>query len=362
MYKNRSDFLKKIVLTGGGTAGHTTPNIALIDKLKDDFSISYIGSIDGIERSLIEPLGIDYYKISTGKLRRYLDKKNIADAFKVVKGTFEATRIIRKLKPDVIFSKGGFVSVPVVIGGYLNKVPIIVHESDISIGLANKICIPFATKVCATFEEALNSIPKEKSVFSGTPMRDEIFEGNKSRAFKICSFTDKNKYTLLVMGGSLGSEKINKVLRKTLNSLLRTFNIIHLCGNKNLDSTLNNINGYYQVEYATGNLAHFLELSDIVVSRAGSNSICELLALRKPNLLIPLSKNTSRGDQILNANSFKNKGYSEVLFEEDLSDKTFIDNILTLVRNRSKYSDNMKRCSTINSTQIVLDEIHKLVH
>ncbi len=351
--------MKKIVLTGGGTAGHVNPNIALIPFLKEEgYHISYIGSKDGIEKELIKPLGIDYYEISTGKLRRYLDFKNITDGFRVLKGVSDAKSIIKKIKPNIIFSKGGFVSVPVVLGGYFNKIPVIIHESDISPGLANKISIPFAKKICATFPEALQNIPKDKAVLTGTPIRKELFEGSKDIGLKICNFK-ANKPVILVMGGSLGSVKINTVLRECLDSLLKDFNIVHLCGKNNLDASINR-EGYLQIEYATEELKHFLAISSLVVSRAGSNAICELLALKKPNLLIPLSKNASRGDQILNANSFKKQGFSNVLYEEDLSKESLIENINTLSKEQSVYINTMSTSNLNNAIDKILEQINIL--
>lgn len=351
--------MRKIVLTGGGTAGHVNPNIALIPFLKEKgYHISYIGSKDGIEKKLIEPFNIDYYEISTGKLRRYLDFKNITDSFRVIKGVGDAISVIKKIKPNIIFSKGGFVSVPVVIGGYFNKVPVIIHESDITPGLANKISIPFSKKVCATFPETLQNIPKNKAILTGTPIRTELFKGSKEKGLEICKFKN-NKPIILVMGGSLGSVRINTVLRDSLNILLKDFNIIHLCGKNNLDNNINK-DGYYQLEYATNELSHLLAVSSLVVSRAGSNSICELLALKKPNLLIPLSKNASRGDQILNANSFKNQGFSNVLYEEDLSKDTLIENIYYLSKQQTIYINTMNTSSLNNSIDKILEQIEFL--
>lgn len=352
--------MKKIVLTGGGTAGHVNPNIALIPFLKEKgYDIFYIGSKDGIEKELIKPLGIKYYEISSGKLRRYLDFKNFTDAFNVLRGISEAKSIIKKIKPNIIFSKGGFVSVPVVIGGYFNKIPIIIHESDISPGLANKISIPFCQKICTTFPEALLNIPKEKGILTGSPIRSELFKGNAEIGKKIASFK-LEKPVVLFMGGSLGSVKINNILREALPNLLKDYNIIHLCGKNNLESSLNKLEGYFQLEYAKDELSHFLEYADIIVSRAGSNAICEILALKKPNLLIPLSKNASRGDQILNANSFKNQGFSNVLLEEDLNKKSLLKNIDTLFKEKEKFIKNMNNTIQKNAINIIIEEIKKL--
>lgn len=349
--------MKKIILTGGGTAGHVNPNIALIPFLKKaNYEISYIGSIKGIEKELITPIGIDYYGISSGKLRRYIDFKNITDAFKVVKGIGDAIKLVRKIKPDVIFSKGGFVSVPVVIAGYMNKIPIIIHESDISAGLANKICIPLSNKVCATFPEALNGIPKEKAVLTGTPIRAELF---KPKISYTKTFYD-DKPVILVMGGSLGSVKINNILRESLDTILSKFNIIHLCGKGNLDKNLLNKNGYIQKEYATNELPNYFKISDLVLSRAGSNAICEILALKKPNLLVPLSKNASRGDQILNANSFEKQGYSRVLLEEDLTIESLISEINILYENKYNYISTMNNSKLNNAIEKIINEIKNI--
>ena len=352
--------MKNIVLTGGGTAGHVNPNIALIPFLKEKgYKISYIGSKTGIEKELVKNLNIDYYEISTGKLRRYIDFKNVTDMFKVLKGVSDATSIIKKIKPNIIFSKGGFVSVPVVMGGYFNKIPIIIHESDISPGLANKISIPFAKKVCTTFPEALKNIPNNKGVLTGTPIRNELFNGSKEKGKKITNFKNE-KPVILIMGGSLGSVKINSVVRSCVDKLLNNFNIIHLCGKNNLDKNLINKDGYFQLEYATNELSHLLAFADIVVSRAGSNAISEILALKKPNLLIPLSKNASRGDQILNANSFKNQGFSTVLLEEDLTESSLIENINSIVKDKNNFVENMSITKLNSAIEIILKEIDLL--
>ena len=306
---------KKIIMTGGGTAGHVTPNIALLPKLKElGYEIEYMGTENGIERKLMEAEGIKYHIISSGKLRRYFDVKNFTDPFKVIKGVFDAKAILKREKPDIVFSKGGFVSVPVVMGAYFNKIPIIIHESDITPGLANKLAMPYATKICVTFEEAMQHVNKKKAVLTGSPIREELFKGSKIKAKEFCGFKN-DKPVILVTGGSLGSRIINSCVRESLNDLLKTYNIVHLCGKGNLDRNFNLTEGYVQFEYIKDELADLMQLSDIVISRAGSNTIFELLALKKPNILIPLSAKASRGDQILNANSFKKSGYSVVIEE-----------------------------------------------
>ncbi len=311
--------MKKIILTGGGTAGHVTPNIALLPALlQNSYEISYIGSYKGIEKELIEAVNIPYYPISSGKLRRYLDLKNLSDPFKVIKGLGQSIRLMRKLKPSLVFSKGGFVSVPVVLAAKFCHIPVIIHESDITPGLANKIAIPTAKKVCCNFPETLKYLPKEKAVLTGSPIRQELMSGNAEYARSYCHF-HSDKPVLLIIGGSTGSKIINDVIRAQLTELLKNYQIIHLCGKGNLDNHLINAKGYAQFEYISQQLKDMFALADIVISRAGANAICELLALHKPNILIPLSAAASRGDQILNAKSFEKQGFSMVLQEEDMT-------------------------------------------
>lgn len=351
--------MKNIILTGGGTAGHVTPNIALMNRLKaEGYKISYIGSKDGIEKELITKLGIDYYGISSGKLRRYLDKKNITDMFKVIKGIKEASALIKKIKPSIIFSKGGFVTVPVVIGARMHHVPTIIHESDITPGLANKLALPFSTKICTTFPETLKKVPSKKGVLTGSPIRKSLFSGTMQKGLSLCGFNPE-KPVLLIMGGSLGSVKINTALREALPALTSVFQIAHICGKGNLDKSLSGINNYRQFEYLSEELPNLFAAADIIASRAGSNSICEFLALKKPNLLIPLSKEHSRGDQILNARSFEKQGFSKILYEEDLTADTLTENITSLYKNRGVYISAMKNANISDGVEEIIKLIKK---
>ena len=314
--------MKRIILTGGGTAGHVTPNMALIPELrKAGYDVHYIGSYEGIEKKLIEDMQVPYHGISSGKLRRYFDVKNFSDPFRVVKGYGEAVRLMKSLKPDVVFSKGGFVSVPVVMAAKHCRIPAIIHESDMTPGLANKLAIPCAVKVCCNFPETVSYLPEGKAVLTGTPIRRELFEGNAAEGLTYCGF-HADKPVLLVIGGSTGSVVVNEAVRSCLDTLLAHFQIIHICGKDKIDAAYNGRPGYVQFEYVKKELASLLALSDIVISRAGANAICELLSLRKPNVLIPLSAAASRGDQILNARSFEQQGYSKVIEEEQLSSQT----------------------------------------
>ena len=351
--------MKHIVLTGGGTAGHVTPNIALIPKLKEaGYKISYIGSYGGMERKLIEDLGIPYYGISSGKLRRYFDPKNFSDPFRVVKGYFEAKKLLKKLKPNVVFSKGGFVSVPVVLAAKACKVPALIHESDMTPGLANKLAIPSATKVCCNFPETMNYLPAEKAVLTGSPIRQELLHGNKIAALDFCHLT-ADKPVILIIGGSLGSVAVNNAVRAVLPELLKDFHVVHLCGKGKIDDSLKNLPGYVQFEYIKEELKDLFALADIVISRAGANAICELLALHKPTLLIPLSANASRGDQILNARSFERQGFSLVLEEENLTNTSLLDTIHKLYNNRESYINAMKKSSQQDSIDTIIHLIEQ---
>ncbi len=349
--------MKRIILTGGGTAGHVTPNIALLPRLKElGYDIHYIGSYTGIEKELIEQLGIPYHGISSGKLRRYFSLQNFTDPFRVLKGFSEASKLIKVLDPDVIFSKGGFVSVPVVIAGKGHRVPIIIHESDMTPGLANKLSIPSATKVCCNFPETLEHLPKEKAVLTGSPIRQELLSGSKKSALEFCGLTP-DKPVISILGGSLGSVAVNNAVRAILPELLKTFHVVHLCGKGKVDESLKGIPGYVQFEYVKDELKDIFALTDIVISRAGANAICELLALHKPNLLIPLSVNASRGDQILNARSFERQGFSIVLEEEELNDQLLLDSIHKLYKEKDCYITAMEQSSQQDSIDTIISLI-----
>ena len=353
--------MKHIILTGGGTAGHVTPNIALIPALKEKgYEISYIGSYDGIEKKLIEELGIPYYGIASGKLRRYFDWKNFSDPFRVLKGYFQAKKLMKKLKPDVVFSKGGFVTVPVVIAAGKRHIPAIIHESDMTPGLANKLCLSSASKICCNFPETVNSLPKDKAVLTGTPIRQELLHGDKERARAYCGFTSE-KPVLLVIGGSLGAASVNENVRKILPELLKEFQVVHLCGKGKTAENLNGTPGYVQYEYIKEELPDLFALSDVVISRAGANAICEISALHKPNLLIPLSANASRGDQILNARSFEKQGFSMVLEEEEITDEKLLDTIHQLYDNRHSFEEAMSAGKQMDSIHHIVSLIEECV-
>lgn len=351
--------MKKIVLTGGGTAGHVTPNIALLPALQEaGYEISYIGSYDGIEKQLITDFGIPYYGVSTGKFRRYLDPKNLSDPFKVIKGYNEAKKILKQISPDVIFSKGGFVSVPVVRAAASLKIPCIIHESDMTPGLANKLCIPVAAKVCCNFPETVDSLPKGKSVLTGTPIRAELFTGDAEEGRKLCGF-NSDKPVIMVIGGSLGAAAVNQAIRDALPELLKKYQVVHVCGKNKVDNLLLTLEGYKQFDYIKEDLRHLFAMADVVISRAGANAICELLALHKPNILIPLPSKASRGDQLLNAKSFEQQGYSVVLDQDDLTTTLITQTVDSVYEEREKYVAAMQNSVQQDSIEKIMKLITK---
>lgn len=353
--------MKRIVLTGGGTAGHVTPNIALLPALMTaGYDIHYIGSYEGMEKSLIADFDIPYHGIATGKLRRYFSWKNFSDPFRVIKGFFEANKLMKELKPSIVFSKGGFVSVPVVFAARKNHIPVIIHESDMTPGLANKLSFSSASKICCNFPETIGKLPPEKAVLTGSPIRAELMLGDAARAEEICGFED-DKPVIMVVGGSLGAASVNNIVRKVLPILTKEFNVLHLCGKGKLDESLVGTKGYFQMEYARDEMKDLFALSEVVISRAGANAICELLALHKPNLLIPLPASASRGDQLLNAESFRKQGFSLVLDEDkDLNEESLVKAVHELYENRDEYRKTMLSSNQNNAVMTVMGLIEEL--
>lgn len=351
--------MKKIVLTGGGTAGHVTPNIALVPALQENgYEIKYIGTKEGMEKQLVIDAGLDYEGISSGKLRRYFSLKNFTDPFRVIKGYFDAKKIIKKFKPDIVFSKGGFVTVPLVYAAAKYKIPVIIHESDMTPGLANRLATKKATKVCHNFPETAAHLGS-KAVHTGSPIRHELFEGNKLTALNLCGFT-ANKPVIMVTGGSLGAENVNQLVRAALPELLKNYQVAHLCGKGKLDESLVGTEGYAQFEYISGEMKDFFAMADLIISRAGANSICEIVALGKPNVLIPLSAKASRGDQILNAKSFAKQGFSEVLDEDVATSKDLISCVEKVYKNRQSYIDAMKNSTGTGGVEKIIELIKEL--
>ena len=354
-YQKEAANLKRIVLTGGGTAGHVSPNQALIPLfLQDGWEVHYIGTKQGIERSLIEPMaGVAYHPISSGKLRRYFDLKNFTDPFRVIAGFFQCAALMKRLRPDVLFSKGGFVSVPAVLGAAVCRVPIVMHESDLTPGLAGKLTQPFAARVCTTFPECAKALgPKAKH--TGTPLRAELFTGSRERGLALCGFSG-DRPVLLMTGGSLGARTVNDVLRQALPQLLKTYDVCHLCGKGNLDPSLSDTPGYRQFEYLTEDLPDVFAAADLVLSRAGSNSLSELMALRKPMLLVPY--HSGRGDQVQNAASLKERGLAHVLPQGEMTAERLVREVALLSQDTGTLRDRLAAEKEANGTLAVYREI-----
>ena len=351
---------RKIVLTGGGTLGHVTPHLALIPHLREEgYEIHYIGTKEGMEADKIRSIpGVTYHAVKTGKLRRYFSWQNFTDPFRVIAGAFQSAHLMGRLKPDVVFSKGGFVAVPVVVGAWLHRVPVLCHESDLTPGLANKLCKPFATRMVTTFPECAQALGK-KAECAGTPLRPELFTGEREKGLKLLGF-DGSKPVLLMMGGSSGAQRVNQALREALPQLLPDFDVAHLCGRGNLDESLNSLSGYRQIEFLDADLPDALAAADLVLSRAGSNALMEFQALGKAMLLVPYPKGASRGDQILNAQSFERRGMCRVLLQENMN----ADSLTAALRETWAARDALKAAvlaaPPANATDRILEIIHEI--
>lgn len=351
-----------IVFTGGGTVGHVSVNLALIPHfISNGWDVHYIGNKNGLEYKMVENIDkLTFHSISTGKLRRYFDVKNFTDPFRTLKGILQAKKIINKIKPDIVFSKGGFVSFPVVVAAKLKKVKVILHESDLTPGLANKMSLPFCDVILSTFKDTEKYIDAKKINFIGAIVRESIKTGSKTRGLNICGFKNANPI-LLIMGGSLGAQSINVAIRNNLNQLLKLFNIIHICGTGNVDSK-NNFEGYKQYEFIKDELPDMLAACDMVISRAGSNAIFEFLQLKKPMLLIPLPTSKSRGDQFYNAEYFKSKGYCDILFDEKLDSDDFMNKVLDIYSKLHDYKNHMSKQAEIGSINDIISIIYRMTN
>lgn len=348
---------KKIVLTGGGSAGHVTPNLALIPGLQaHGIEVHYIGTQDGIEHTLVH--GVPYHVIEAGKMRRYASAKNITDIFKIIKGYGQAKKILRSLQPDIVFAKGGFVSVPVAWAAAKLNIPVILHESDYTPGLANRLCMKKAQTVCLSFDtrEAAGG----KGVLTGSPIRSDLLTGSRAIGLKKLGFSG-DKPVLLIMGGSLGAQAVNDAVDADIGELTSRYSIVHLRGKGKLNPALDGKADYRQFEYIEEGLNDIFAAADLALSRSGANAIFEFLALRLPALLVPLPLSASRGDQILNADYFKKRGYAEVIAQEDLTPETLLSALRDLEAHREELIGNMSRSAEADGTNNVLTIILKSI-
>ncbi|MEX2488508.1 MAG: undecaprenyldiphospho-muramoylpentapeptide beta-N-acetylglucosaminyltransferase [Pseudomonadales bacterium] len=349
----------KILFTGGGSAGHVTPSIALIEHLRSEgWDVAYIGSKAGIEKEIISRLEIPYFSIPTGKLRRYFSWQNFLDPFLVIAGMFKSLVICMRERPNVVFSKGGFVAVPVVVSAWICRIPVICHESDVTPGLANRLCFPFCRHICVNFPQTAEHLPGEKVIVSGTPVRDEVINGDPVAGRRALGLSD-DKPVLLVFGGSLGARAINESVREALPALLEQFQIVHVVGNGNVAAELQKESNYHQCEYLYEGFGDVLAAADIVISRGGANAIYELLVARKPHILIPLSNASSRGDQIVNANTFAASGVSLVIVEEALSREKLLATLASVRENQDTLVRNMAAFEIRDSVKVITDLIEE---
>ncbi len=345
--------MSTIILTGGGTAGHVTPNFAILKYLQTHFSsIYYVGSESGIEKRLVKEQNIPYYSIKSVKLVRSFTFKNFKIPFVFVKSVSEATKILKKLKPDVVFSKGGYVGLPVTIASKMLNIPVIIHESDFTLGLSNKIASLFASKVLTSFKET--SLTIKNGEYVGAPIREELLNNTLKITREKWGFYN-NLPVLLIIGGSSGAKKINDLFYKSCKELTKKFNVIHIVGKNNL--TPIKLQNYNQVEYA--NMQTVYPITDVCVSRAGSNTAFELMFLKIPTLFIPLSKSNSRGDQIQNANYFNSLNVCDVLYEETATSKTFTQKVISLYQNSNYYKQNIKNAKFLIANKKIAEILCK---
>ncbi len=355
--------MNNIVLTGGGTAGHVMPNLALIPYLEKDFTIHYIGTYEGMEHWLVNPYlnPKNYHAIKAGKLRRYLSIQNLKDPVKVIYGFFQAIKILRKLKPKLVFSKGGYVSVPVVFAAKLLNIPVVLHESDLTPGLANRLAIPRCDKVCVSFESTLSYVKKAEKYYTGTPVRRELLNGDKALGRKLCQIND-HKPVLMIMCGSQGAVAVNDAVDSVIETLCKTYHVVHIRGKNNLKPELDIIDGYTQFGFLGEDLKHIFATADIILSRAGANAIFEILALNLPALLVPLPKASSRGDQILNAEHFKANGWSMVLHQDQMNPESLVEHINQLYKERSAYRKRMEKSGANEANERTLKVIYSAIN
>ncbi len=343
-----------ILLTGGGTAGHIYPLLAVKERLEGKYKFAYIGG-QGMESQIIpKEKDIDFYQIPTVKLERKLTLKNFLIPIKLIKSINQSKKLLQQIKPNIIFSKGGFVAMPVVLAAAKLNIPVISHESDLSFGLANKIILKKCNVMCTAFKQTATNQPK--CIYTGQPIRKKVLQGDKRKIYAMTKF-DKDKPNLVVVGGSLGANFLNEKVWKNIDKLTETFNVVHIAGKQAKDNK-HTAKNYIQIDYAE-NIGDYLAFADIVLSRAGSGAINELLALKKPMLLIPLSKKCSRGDQIENAKLFKEQGLCDMLEEEDYDDKLFVIKLNNLIKDKEKYKKNMQKMQSFDACDKIIEQIEK---
>ena len=349
--------MTSIVMTGGGSAGHVVPTLPVIEALQSKgWGVTYVGSDTGMEEGLVAPSGVRYFGVRTGKLRRYFALANLTDAMRVPLGVIQAIRILRDVKPDVVFSKGGFVAFPVVLAAWLLKIPVVAHESDLSPGLANRLSLPFISSLCVNFD--VTSAKGRRIVHTGTPLRSSLICGESDRGLAALGFSGERPF-LIVVGGSLGAQRLNEIVRDSLSELTEMFDVLHVCGTGKLHDQQKYRRTYIQREFVNDGWGDLLAAADVVVSRAGANALYELLYLGKPNLLVPLPATASRGDQVENAAYARAEGYSLVVEENELSTEVLVNSVKRLYQDFDVWRGQLANFVAPDSTNLILSELEK---
>lgn len=348
---------KRLVFTGGGTLGHVMPNLPLIEHYQQQgYTIHYIGSKKGEERAFVEARQINYHSIKTGKLRRYFDWQNFLDIFNVSLGIVQSFFVLLKLRPKVLFSKGGYVALPAVVGAWLLRIPIVIHESDRTPGLTTKLSKRFAKKICVSFQHAAQYFEAKKVTWTGLPVRTALFNASRESGLAVTGFSG-NRPILLVFGGSLGAGFLNELIREYITTpWLSQFDVVNICGEGKVDPELNYAN-YKQFERLGAEFLDVMQAADIVLTRGGATSLFELLAMKKPHVIIPLSKAVSRGDQVHNARYFADLGVSTFIEEEEASWERVQALLQQCYQNRAALLASMEQLEFAQATQKVIEVI-----
>jgi len=344
-----------LLVVGGGSAGHVIPALPVIAAMQAiGAEVSYVGTYSGLEEDLVKDAGVAFYPISAGKLRRYFSWQNFTDLFRIMRGMVQAFFLLGRVKPDVVFSKGGFVSFPVALAAWLRRVPVVAHESDITPGLANRLVLPFTRTLCVSFPQTRIGHAKVKVVHTGTPLREAVVNGS-AEAGRALLGIDTDKPLLVVTGGSLGADALNTVIRDALPQLLQRYYVLHVCGHGKLADAA--AAGYMQKEYVGEGWGDMLAAADVVVSRAGANALFELLTIAKPNLLVPLSARASRGDQIQNAAYAQQAGYSHVVQEDVFDAAALMRGLAELEQNEAQYRQALASFEKVDAAAAIVDEL-----
>lgn len=364
----------KIVLTGGGTGGHIIPLVAVANKIKEkvgqsggEVQFMFVGPDGKMEQDLMQQAGIPTKRVMTGKMRRYFSILNIVDIFKVPIGVLQSLWVLLVYMPDAIFSKGGYASVPVVLAGWIYRIPILIHESDSVPGMTNEVLCKLANRVAVAYEEAEENFPAAQVVLTGNPLRDDINKGDPNEARKIFSLIESKK-VIFIWGGSQGAKNINDKIINILPELLKKYQIIHQTGENNLEENKRKAgelgikaghDGYYPIAFIGDELKHFLAISDLIISRAGASSISEIAANKKPCILIPL-ENSANNHQKMNALAVSRRGGCVVLEENNLGGNLLISRIDEVMENnelREKLSENIGKFYHPDATEIIAEGI-----